>query len=92
MGEDIGTSVAALKEWIRTANAGRIDGAIIESTVLNAARAEALSDLPTKEETLSMILGTLSAPGGNLARILNAPASSLVRVLNAHVEKQQEAA
>ena len=57
--------------------------------MLDAAGAESLSDLPTKEQTLASILGVLNAPAGNLARILNAPSSSLVRVINAYVEKQQ---
>ena len=92
LAEDIGKSVTALRDWLRVANVGHIDGAILESTTLDAAGAEALADLPTKEETLSMILGALSAPSGNLVRTVNAPASSLVRVLNAYVEKQQEAA
>lgn len=92
LGEDIGRTVKDLKDWIRVANIGRIDGAIVESSVLDAAHAEALSDLPTKEQTLAMILGALSAPSGKLVRTINAPAASLVRVLNAHVEKQQEAA
>ena len=51
-----------------------------------------LADLPTKEQTLAMILGTISGPARNIAGVINAPGSSLVRVLNAYVEKQQEAA
>jgi large subunit ribosomal protein L10 len=90
LGEDIGKSVTALKDWIRVQDAGEIQGAIVESTVLDAEGAVALANLPTKEETLSMILGALSAPAGNLVRTVNAPASSLVCVLNAYVEKNQE--
>lgn len=89
LGEDIAKSVNALKEWIRVEKIMAITGALLESSVLDAAEAESLSDLPTKEQTLAMILGAVSAPGGNLARVLNGPSSSLVRVINAHVEKQQ---
>ncbi len=89
LGEDIGQSVTALKDWIKAEKIVEIRGALLESSVLDAAGAESLSDLPTKEQTLSMILGTLNAPAGQLARILNAPSSSLARVINAHIEQQQ---
>lgn len=88
IGEDIGRGVTALKDWIRDAKIMEITGAVLESSVLDAKQAEALSDLPTKEQTLAMILGTINAPAGSLVRMLNAPQSSLVRVINAYVEKQ----
>lgn len=91
-GEDIGQTVTALKDWIKSARIVTIRGAFMDGTELNAAGAENLADLPTKEQTLAMILGTLSAPARNIAGVINAPASSLVRVLNARVEQQQEAA
>ena len=64
---------------------------MLESSVLNAQQAESLSDLPTKEQTLAMVLGTINAPASSLVRIINAPAASLARVINAYVEKRQEA-
>jgi large subunit ribosomal protein L10 len=91
IGEDIGTGVTALKDWIKAEKIIDITGAMLESSVLTATQADALSDLPTKEETLAMILRTINAPASNLVRIINAPGASLARVINAHVEKQQEA-
>jgi large subunit ribosomal protein L10 len=91
IGEDIGKGVTALKDWIRDVKIVEITGAVLESSVLDAAQADALSDLPTKEQTLAQILGALQGPAGNLARMLNAPQSSLVRVINAYVEKNQPA-
>jgi large subunit ribosomal protein L10 len=91
IGEDIGKSVTALKDWIREAKIIEISGALLESSVLNAEQAESLSNLPTKEQTLAMILGTINAPAGSLVRMINAPGASLARVLNAYVEKRKEA-
>ena len=68
-----------------------ISGALLESSVLNADQAESLSELPTKEQTLAKILGTINAPAGSLVRMINAPGASLARVLNAYVEKRTEA-
>ena len=91
IGEDIGKGVSALKDWIRDAKLVEITGAVLDDAILNAAQAEALSDLPTKEQLLASILGAINAPASNLARMLNAPQSSLVRVINAYVEKQNGA-
>lgn len=91
VGEDIGRGVTALKDWIRDEKIIEITGAMLESSVLNATQAESLSDLPTKEQTLAMVLGAINAPASSLARIISAPSSSLARVINAYVEKQKEA-
>ncbi|MEZ4710513.1 MAG: 50S ribosomal protein L10 [Caldilineaceae bacterium] len=92
LSEDIGKGVTALKDWIKSAQVVQITGGLLEGSTLNATQAEALADLPTKEQTLSMILGAISAPSGKLVRTINAPAASLVRVINARAEKMQEAA
>ena len=91
IGEDIGQGVTALKDWIKAEKVIEINGALLESSVLNAAQAEALSDLPTKEQTLAMVLGAINAPASTLTRMINAPGSSLARVINAYVDKQKEA-
>lgn len=91
-GEDISKSVTALKAWIKDAKVVEITGAILENSVLNGKSADALSDLPTKDQTRAMLLGVLSAPARQLVQMVNAPGSSLVRVINAHVDQQQEAA
>ena len=92
LGEDIGQGVTAIEDWIKAENILEINGAVLDQSVLDAKGAEALADLPTKEQTLSMVLGAISAPSSSLVRMINGPGSSLVRVLNAHVEKQQEEA
>jgi large subunit ribosomal protein L10 len=91
-GEDIGRSVTALNDWIKAEKIVEVSGAFMDGTTLNADAATKLSDLPTKEQTLAMILGTISAPARDTVGVINAPGASLVRVLNAYVEKQQEAA
>lgn len=93
LSEDLGRGVTALTDWIKDDGSEIIEikGGLLESSVLDAKGAEALADLPTKEQTLSMILGVLSGPSGDLARILNAPSSSLARVINARAEQLKEA-
>jgi len=88
LGEDIGRSVKSILEWIRVEKVGEISGALLGNSVLDAKGAEALADLPSKEQVLAQVLGVINAPASSLARILTAPSASLVRVINAHVEQQ----
>jgi large subunit ribosomal protein L10 len=89
VGEDIGRGVTALMDWIKAEKVGEISGALLGESVLDAAGAEALADLPTKEQMLAMVLGAINAPASSLARMLNAPGASLARVINARVEQLQ---
>ncbi len=89
VGEDIGRGVKGLMDWIKAEKVGEISGAMLGASVLDANNAGALADLPTREQTLAMVLGAINAPAGSLARMLNAPGASLARVINAYVEKQQ---
>lgn len=88
VGEDIGAGVTSIMEWIRIEKVGEITGALLGQSVLLGSNAEALADLPSKNEVLAMVLGAINAPASSLARIINAPTASLARVINAHVEQQ----
>ncbi len=93
IGEDIGKGVKALKDWIKQeGDLVAIKGAILDQDVLNASQAEALSELPTREEMLAKLLATIIAPASQLVRTINEPGASLARVLQARVDAQQEAA
>jgi large subunit ribosomal protein L10 len=89
VGEDIGRSVKSLLDWMKVEKMGEVSGALLGNSVLDAKNAEALADLPTKEQLLAQVLGAINAPASSLARLLTAPSASLVRVINAHVEQQQ---
>ncbi|HRJ41859.1 MAG: 50S ribosomal protein L10 [Caldilineaceae bacterium] len=89
LGEDIGTSVKALKDWIKSeADVVRITGAVLDTDVLDVAQAEALADLPTREQMLAKLLATIIAPASQLVRTINEPGASLARVLKAQADKE----
>ena len=92
VGDDIGRGVKSILDWIKTERVGEVSGALLGNSVLNAQSAEALADLPTKEEVLAQVLGAVNAPASSLARMLTAPTASLVRVINARVEQQNSEA
>ena len=92
LGEDIGKSMTALNEWIKSAKVLEVSGALLETSVIEGKSAEALADLPTKEQVRAQLLGVLSGPARSLVQIINAPGASLARVINAHADSQKEAA
>ena len=93
IGEDIGRGVSALKDSLRELDEViEIKGGILEQSVLDAAGAAALSELPTREEMLAKLLATIIAPATQLVRVVNEPGASMARVLKAHADAQAEAA
>jgi large subunit ribosomal protein L10 len=60
--------------------------------VLSAKDLEAVASLPTREQALSMLLGTLKAPSQKLVSTLAAVPSKLVRTLAAVRDQKQQAA
>jgi large subunit ribosomal protein L10 len=94
VGDDIGKGVKALTDWIRETGGElvAIKGSILGLDVLDRSQTAALADLPTREQMLAKLLGTIIAPASQLVRVINEPGASLARVLKAHADKQQEAA
>jgi large subunit ribosomal protein L10 len=92
VGEDIGRSVKSILDWIKAEKVGEVSGALLGNAVLDAKNAEALAELPSKEQVLAQVLGAINAPASSLARLLNAPSASLARVINAHAEQQNDEA
>jgi large subunit ribosomal protein L10 len=88
VGEDIGRGVKSILDWIKAEKVGEVSGALLGTSVLDPKGAEALADLPSKEQVLAQVLGAINAPASSLARMLTAPSASLVRVINARVEQQ----
>lgn len=88
IGEDIGRTVKSMMDWMKAEKIGELSGALLGSSVLDGKNAEALAELPTKEQVLAQVLGAINAPASTLARMLTAPSASLVRVINARVEQQ----
>ena len=63
-------------------------GGVVEGKAATAQDITDISNLPSKEELVAKLLGSLNSPVTGLLRVINGPASSLVRVLNAVAEKK----
>ena len=58
-------------KFAKTAEALEVKAGVVEGTVYDAAGITELSKIPSREELLSKLLGSLQSPITNLARVLN---------------------
>jgi len=66
----------------------KVKGALVGSTVYNAAQTEAYSKLPGRLELISMLMSVMNGPARNLAAALNDIPSRLVRTIKAVADKK----
>jgi len=66
----------------------KIKGALVGSTIYNAAQTEAYSKLPGRLELISMLMSVMNGPARNLAAALNDIPSRLVRTIKAIADQK----
>lgn len=64
-----------------------IDGGVLEGSYLTANQIKSLATLPTREQLLAQLVGTLNAPITGFVRTLSGNLSGLVQVLSAQASK-----
>lgn len=69
-----------------------VKGGYLQGNVLDIAGVEALSKLPTKEEMVARMLGSLMSPASKVVYALNAAASKIVYVVDARRRQLEGAA
>ncbi|HDQ14560.1 MAG TPA: 50S ribosomal protein L10 [Sediminispirochaeta sp.] len=67
-----------------------IKGGIIDGRVFSDGEVEAFSKLPTRDELIAKLMGTMNAPIQNFVYTLNAIPQKLVRVLQAVADQKKE--
>ena len=70
----------------------KIIGGVLDAEVLSADRVEALAKLPSKDELIAKMLGSMNSPITGLVMVMSGPVRALATVLQRHVENQGEAA
>ena len=65
-----------------------IIGGAMGATVLDAEGVMALAKMPSREEVLASIVGSLLAPASNLINAITAPATNIAGVLKTITEKE----
>ncbi len=88
-GNDPVAPAKILKEFGQEVSFVQMEGGVLEGKVLNAEQMEALASLPSREQLLAQVVGTIAAPLRNTVGVLNALPRNLVNVLD-QVRKQKE--
>lgn len=91
--EDPGAAARLLKDFGKGHAKLEVRALAIGGALLGPDQLEAVSKLPTRDEAIAMLMGTMLAPVTKLAQTFNAVPSKLVRTLDAvRVQKEEEAA
>lgn len=91
--EDPGAAARLLKDFGKGHDKLEVRALAIGGELLGPDRLEALSSLPTRDEAIAILMGTMLAPVTKLAQTFNEVPSKLVRTVDAvRVQKEQEAA
>lgn len=81
--EDQVSPAKAVAKFIKDTKKGVILGAAMDGKLLSAAEAEALAKLPSKEELIAKILGSINSPASGIANSVNAVMAQLTRAMAA---------
>lgn len=82
------SSAKALKVFAKENDKLQIKGGLLNKGLVTADQVKAIADLPSREELIAKLLGTLNNPLIGIARVLNGPAEKLVRTLSAIAESK----
>ncbi|MEM8612235.1 MAG: 50S ribosomal protein L10 [Cyanobacteria bacterium P01_H01_bin.105] len=86
--EDIGGVVKEYKKFQKDTKKTELRGGVLEGKALTQTEAEALADLPSKEELYARIAGALNALATKVAVGIKEVPSSVARGLQAYVDKE----
>ena len=84
-------SAKALKTFAQTNKQLVMKGGILDGAQMSAEQVKAIADLPSREELLAKLLGTLNNPATKFVRVLNEIPASFVRTLGAIADKKSAA-
>lgn len=88
--EDSIIPVRLLLDYLKKHDKAKLKAGLVDGTVVEAGRMDAVSKLPTKHELYAILAATLNTPISNLARALNAMPTKLARTVDALREQRTE--
>ena len=81
--EDPVSPAKAVVKFIKESKKGAIVGAVLEGKLMTEAETRALADLPSKEEKIKKMLGSINSPASGIVGSINAVMSQLTRAMAA---------
>ena len=88
--EDIGGAIKAYKSFQKDSKKTELRGGVMEGRVLSKDQVEAIANLPSKEQLIAQIAGSINAITAKIAIGINQVPSSIARGINAYVEKENQ--
>ncbi|WP_079536529.1 50S ribosomal protein L10 [Phoenicibacter congonensis] len=86
-GEDPVASAKAIKNFAKDNEALEIKGGIMDGAFQDAEAVQAIADLPSREELIAKLLGTINNPMAKTVRTLNAILEAPVRAISEIAKK-----
>ena len=90
--EDPGAAARLLKDFAKEKDKFQIKALAVGGELLGADQIDRLAKLPTREQALSMLVGTIQAPITKLVRTFNEVPSKVTRAVAAVRDQKKEAA
>lgn len=90
-GEDPVAPAKVLTAFAKLHKALEVKGGLVENQVVDAEGVKAIAALPSREELIARLLGTMLNPIVGFARVLNGPVEAFARTVSA-VAEQKDAA
>jgi len=88
--EDPVAPAKVLSDFAKSSKVFELKTAVLDGKLLSLAEVSALAELPSRDELLAKMLGSINAPVSNFVGVLAAVPRSLVQVLGA-IKEQKEA-
>ena len=90
-GEDPVASAKALRDFAKKSKVLSIKGGLMDGAYLDAKQVEAVAALPSREELIAKLLGTISNPMTQVVRVLNGPMEAFARCVSQIAEQKPAA-
>lgn len=86
---DIAGPAKALNDFLKEKEI-KVKGAILSGNVLRGAEANALANLPSREQLFGKLLGTINAPGTQVAGVVASGIRQVLYLLKARIEQLEK--
>ena len=87
-GENFAAPAKIIKNYSKTKNKFLLKGSYLDSQFYGAEQLDTLASMPTKEEVIASIVGSIAAPASGIVGAINAVMRDLVGVVDAISKKQ----
>ncbi|MDR3686361.1 MAG: 50S ribosomal protein L10, partial [Coriobacteriia bacterium] len=90
-GEDPVAPAKVLTQFAKEHKALELKGGLVENQVVDADSVRAIATLPSREELIAKLLGTMLNPIVGFARVLNGPTEAFARTVQAVADQKAAA-